>query len=399
MKKGLLLLILFFVIRSGYSQNIPSANGGGTASKDYYAEIRCEREAGWFIVPVTINGKQRRFLLDTGAVSMFSKELAEELQLQPADSLSVLDQSGKKDSMHIYSLSGIEMGGIVFDEIPALLFKDTTLSSCWRWDGIIGSNLLRNSIVRFSPKDSTVIITDNPARINLKEQKKYASDLFLTPSQSSPYVWIGIKDRKKGRIQLLFDSGMTGLLDMALNHLNYFREKKIITDNSLLYKGKGSHTLGLFGRADDTMQYRFRLPELKIKKALFKNASAHTTADGNSRIGIELLKYGTVTVDYINKKFYFVPFFEKETDIYEKMNPISLSINNGSVVIGMVWDDRLRDELAVGDKVVAVNEVNLENKEDCELFSLMDELNAGDDSLLKLRDKDGRIKEIRIVKE
>lgn len=393
--------IAFYLLLSLFSfsidaQEMITTNLGGTHQKGYYTAIPYEKVNGVLIIPVEIDGTVYRFMLDTGAVTCISQEIVDKIKPQTLlEKLSITDNWAKEDSLPVYNLSEILVGGVLFNDIPTVLLNESQIKTCFNIDGVVGSNLLRNSIVRFSTLDSTIIITDQPKKLDLRSKKKYSIEMFLTPYQSTPFIWTTLKDKDKARVQLMFDSGMTDMYDLSLNHLNLFMEHDIFSEE--LSVAQGSLSFGFFGKNDDTLQYRLRVHEVDICNPALKNVSIYTTPASNSRMGLELLEHGTVTVDFMNKRFYFEPNFKKEKDLYSRMMPFSLSMEDSKLIIGTIWDKELKNKINVGDIVLSINETNFENMSECEIF-IHDIYDDNDSYPFRLRAKDGTEKKILIEK-
>ena len=389
--------IILTLILTSYCRAQPfSLNQGGTNQKDYYSQISYEKIIGKIIVSVTIKKKQYRFILDTGAPNGISKSLYNELKPQTLSRKPVIDQSGASDSMLIVSMDSISIGGIVFNNIPTMVIENSNILDfldCFNTDGLIGSNMLRNSIVRFSSMDKTITLTDNKKKLLLN--KTQSSELLLSRSQSNPYIWVKHKNKKKAREQILFDSGMGDFYSLSLNHFQFFHGKNIIRLNS---QGFGSNTLGLHGVAKDTIQYRVSVPEMVINGASFRNLSFQTTSDNDSRIGAKLLDYGVVTVDYKNKKFYFEPF-SIITNLDDKHFPISPTFIDEKLVVGIVWGKNYQNQITVGSSIIEINNENFENTKPCDFLTKLSPFLTLDRMQLILKDKGGVLKSITIEKE
>lgn len=405
MKQNLVLLLLLclFAPMQAQTEEAPQVNSlmnvGGTSQKDYYTVIPYEPVVGLPVVMIEMKGKQYRFLFDTGAATSIRNDLAEELGLDVVSKIPVKDAEGRADSLFVYTMPDILLGEVVFNGIPAYAVnKDVEFVKCLGLDGIIGSNLLRESIVKFSSKDSTITITDMYQRFDLQSKAQYASELFLDPFQSCPHIWTVIDDNDTAGTQVLFDTGMSGVFDIAIRHLQLFNEHKIFSDSIHVAEGSQSHSF--HGKTQDTVQCRVRVPKFWVNKALFKNVALNSTVNDNSRIGVRFLKYGDVTIDYKNKAFFYEPFSEEAVDLDEKRMPISLTIANGKFVIGIIWDKSLQDKISVGDQVMAINGVDFDSMGGCELFTYdgMEALRKAS-NIFKIRDKDGNIKEVLIEQE
>ena len=161
-------LFLLFIAFLSVKAQTTTLNTGGTKSFNYHIILPCEYK-NLPVVDVKIGGENYRFLFDTGAITCIGEKIINELKLQPVDKISVFDAEARPDSLYVYSLAEIFLGEIVFNDIPALQMKEGVLNRCLVYDGVIGSNLLRNSVVRFSYPDKTIEIADNPKLFNLKQ--------------------------------------------------------------------------------------------------------------------------------------------------------------------------------------------------------------------------------------
>lgn len=396
MKQMPLFLLFFLFAFSVNAQEITTLNLGETKQENYYVVIPYETISGVPIIRVQIDGSEYSFMFDTGAITCISQEIIDKIKPETLlEKLSVTDNSAKVDSLPVYNLSGIMIDTVQFNDIPVVLFNESTVKTCLKIDGIVGSNLLRNSIVRFSTSDQTIIITDQPEKFDLQLKEEYCTEIFLTPFQSAPYIWTVLIDKDTATVQLMFDSGMVGLYDLALDHLNLFMEHDIFSEKPSV--AEGSLSYGFLGKNDDTLQCRLRVSEVNICNSALKNPVLFTTPAADSRIGMELLDHGTVTIDYINSHFYFEPSSkdEKEKDLYRKVMPLSLSMEDGKLIIGTIWDEELSEKISVGDRVLSIDDTNFENMNECEIFvhHIYDDKEA---HLFRLRAKDGTETEILI---
>lgn len=389
MKKLCLLLLLGLTTLFCDAQNI-SMNQGGTEQMAYFSVIDYEVVREKIIVKASLNGKSYRFIVDTGAPNMITKRVFNELQPAQVKKIPVGDANGKADSLSLFMVDEFKLGDVVFKQIPTLVSNDPFIFDCHQVDGFIGSNMLRNSIVRFSQKDHQLTLTDQVEKLLLN--KKQASDLFLTPVQSSPYFTLKAKGKNKGSIQLLFDTGMEGMFDLALKHFAKLEKEQIF---EVLAKSRGLGVLGLNGIGTDTTKYRLRVAELTINGALLKNVPVQTTPNNNSRIGAELLKYGVVTVDYQNKKFYFEPF-DTSVDLFETSFPVSITLKNNKAIISTVWDEKLKTEINLGDELIAIDEINYKDIDPCHLITKPKMFEGKTQATLTLGKANGEVKKVTI---
>ncbi len=377
------ILTFLFITKVCCGQTGFTFNNGGTDQIHYYSSLQYENINDKIIIKIKIKDKIYRFILDTGAPTTITTKLFDELKNNVITKISVSDANATKDSVIVVSLNEVLIGDIAFKNIPTLVAKPNIVFECFEVDGIIGSNLLRNSILQIDGSNNQVIITDDVKKLNLNP--KQSSKLFLD-NQSSPVIWVKLKNKKQAKEQLLFDSGMQGLYDLSLRHLEIFKKYSIFEE---LGKGTGINSLSLFGMAKDTTIHRLRLPIMEINGNKLLNITTETTLDNNSRIGSSLLHYGIVTVDYKNKKFYFNPYTTTDIDASEKQFPVNFIPQNNKLYIGTVWDNDLKIKISPGDQVLTIDGINYENINICD-FLLKSILKGKDKILITTRDSSGK---------
>jgi hypothetical protein len=384
--------ILFLIISQTYSQQFFDFNTGGIREERYYSEIPYSKAGGLVIVEVEISGKKYKFMLDTGASGALSTDAYNVLNIQPIKKSRITDSNGKSDSLIIALIPNIKLGELNFFDTPVTVIPENDMFKCFGIDGIIGSSMLRNSIIRFSSKDSTVTITNISDRLKL--DKKKSSEIELIKNQSLPIIKIIAKNKKTAREPLLFDSGMTGLYQISMGHFNVFNKRKMFTD---LIQSNGGGDVGIYGNGKDTLVYFGRIPQISINQVQFKNISTTTTI-GGERIGAKLFDYGIVSIDFINKRFYFESF-EKSYDLYKKELPFDIMVENGKILIATVWDKKMKDQIKRGDQIIAVNGTNCEKIETCKLLSNHNYLKFKESNELTIQTSDGNQKTIMIKKD
>jgi hypothetical protein len=214
-------------------------NQGGTLQKDYFTVIPYENVNDKIIVSVEINEKKRRFMLDTGAPNAITKTLFDEIDAIIIKKIPVRDQSEKMDTLAVASVNKITFGGVDFEDVPALVLENNsrTAADCFGIDGLIGSNMLRKSIVQFDSKSKTITLTDDAKKLSLN--KKESSDLELNTHQSSPLVQIRVKKEKIVKETLLFDTGANTFYDLSLNSFNVFKKNGVV---NILSESVGSNS-------------------------------------------------------------------------------------------------------------------------------------------------------------
>ncbi|PKP15907.1 MAG: hypothetical protein CVU07_08600, partial [Bacteroidetes bacterium HGW-Bacteroidetes-23] len=181
-------ILFLFVSSLIFSQKL-AFDQGKINQKNYYEEISFELVNDKIMLPVVINNKTFTFLLDTGAPNLISKRVLEEINVQNIKKINVSDANNQSDKMEMVAIESIKLGNLSFENNVTLVsdLDNHFILKCFKMDGFIGSNLLRNSVIKISLKDKKIIITDNIKNLQTKSKP---SKLKLFGEQKSPYVKI-----------------------------------------------------------------------------------------------------------------------------------------------------------------------------------------------------------------
>lgn len=395
MKKSIVVFVISVLCLPLVWGQVKSLNIGKVASKNYLSVIKFEMMGDKLIVPVTINGKRYRFLFDTGAPTIISKELDSLLQPKQLGRLNTSDATGKRSRLKVVALESLYFGDVEFIGTASLVYdlNESPIFQCWDIDGFIGSNMLRKSIIQIDSQTKTMILTNN--RKNLVLDKKQSTKLRLTQNQSNPYVWIQLKGKESAREELLIDMGADDLYDLSKSHLKPLSEKDIF---EIKAKAEGASSVSLFGDAPVNTQYQVLLPKLVVNGYEIKNVVAETTSDNNSRIGASLLRYGKITLDYKGKRFYFQPHSKPFPKVRYEFG-FSSTYLNGKLSVGFVWKEELKSKLSYGDEILAINGVEMNAGNLCDLVA--DRIDSRSNKVLNLTVKNskGEIQDLRLLGE
>jgi predicted aspartyl protease len=390
MKKKFIYLFIF-VTATVFAQDI-DLNIGETKSKNYFEEFDFEFIRDKIIVPVEIQGVTYKFMLDTGAPNIISKEINDFIKPQLLKTIPITDASGIKAKLKVVSIEKLNFGNIIFENTATLVYdlRANFVFKCFGIDGFIGSNMLRNSIIQIDAGLKKIRLTDNIKNLSLS--KKESNKIELIGAQSSPYLWINLQGKKSGKEQVLIDTGMGGLYDISHKHYDVFKKEKIFTE---IGESVGASSLGLFGDVPVEKHIRLHLPLLKINELEIENCITNTINDNNSRIGTQLLEYAVITIDYVNKRFYLNPK-SKKVNIEKSEFNFTRTLKNEKLIIGFVWDTELNKKISYGDEILEINGKEIEI---CDLVTqdLISE-NEGDIKL-KVKPQKGEIFEIIINKK
>jgi hypothetical protein len=385
-----LFVFLSFVFPSICFAQSFTYNQGGTNAKNYYEEIPYKNINGKIILEGEIAGKKHRFLFDTGAPCALSKELAAELNAKVINKIEIHDTYLHTDSATVIELNDLTLGRITFNHIPAItLFPD--FYTCWGIDGVIGSNLLRNSIVSIMSNKHIIVFTDQKNKLSLKA-KNSAPLVSNIGSQSDPQIKIIIKN--KLTLTIPFDTGDNGFLRVSDKMVADLKQYALF---DTLTTGFGASGMSAMGMQNAAKKAQLKIAFFTVGNGRFDNLVVETNKEVIPAIGNKLLDYGNITLDFINGKFYF-DANNNLTDLNEKLWPFNPGFNNGKFVIGVVW--KKGEGLAKqGEQILAIDDTDFSNMSICTLLTAKPPLEGKDTAVLTLKDTQGNVHKVTMKKE
>ena len=371
---------------------ILTANQGRIKQKHYLQEIPYQKIKGSIIVPVTINGKIYNFIFDTGATLAISDKIFKELHLKVIKQINAFDENGERETMKLILLPEIDIHGITFRNTPGVVFlenaESSRLAECFGIDGVIGSNMLRNSVVQFDEQNRRIILTDNIKKLSL--QTHAYQKMKLSPWQSAPHINVTLqKGGQKVNHNVLFDTGNSGFFRLSLNESNSCVVDTIVETEG--WYGFGSH--GAYKKQNNLL---LRIPKILVHEFIFTDVITTKTQGNDSGIGNIFLQYGKTTLDYKKKRFYFEPHENiRIVEHSEIPDAVGFTFQNNKMVVGIIWDKELESQTNVGDEVLSINGIDIQGMNLCETWML--EIPPSDKYIYELRDiHTGEIKKIEI---
>mgnify|MGYP003605963818 CR=1 FL=1 len=365
---------------------------GSIDQKKYFEEIPYDLVKEKIVVPVTINGKVYRFLLDTGAPNLISQKLFDELNLVEISSVKINDANNLVQSMRATEIPKVKIGSLNFKNQIALIYDihSNNLLSCYNIDGFIGSNLLRKSVLKINTSQKKIYITNNVK--NLKPKTK-PSKIELVGTQKAPYVKFNFVGKNNNKVSemVLIDTGMDGYYDMANQNFNYFKESGVF---EIVAESKGVSGIGIFGAGPSNLQRLLKVETAVLNNVSFKNLLIETMDDTNSRIGLEFLNHGDLIIDFKHKQAYFEA---QDTISLENKIPkyIPTMIDN-KFVIGMVWDENLAKLINSGDEIMSIDSKKVNELSPCEIMDLRNEFKNKTNYIIEIKNKENKIVSLKI---
>lgn len=165
----------------------------------------------------------------------------------------------------------------------------------------------------------------------------------------------------------------------------------------IVTKGYGANQIGAFGMEKDNEKLLLKFLTFNIADVHLKNVMTITSKGAGARLGSKMLNYGIVTIDFINKKFYFEGN-AKEIDLAEKQWPFQPTFNNNKLIVGLVWDEA-SGSVALGEQIVEVDGIRFETVDFCDLLNKKSILEGKERSIITIRSKDGKLRKLEVEKK
>lgn len=336
---------------------------------------------GKMIVAMSVNGQERSFIFDTGGQVALTGELCDELGIPVTDSVKTTDANGKEMSLPQVTISSLLTpdGVINFTGVPAMKLASSVPFKCFGVDGFIGSNLFKNMIVEIDGKTKTILIStaEKASTISLRKMIPF--------SQKGYMPIITLQAGTGNNLEVLFDTGSPGFL--SLKNSDY---EKLQAGGACrtISEGFGGGSISVGGMVEADVSHRVNFSVISLGATKFKNVTTETSMPPYTLLGVRLLEYGKVTIDYSRGRLYFEPY-EQEFDLTSKHYNVNLRVKDGDLVVGTVWSG-MKGVVEVGDKVVRINGKPVEKYDFCEsIITGIPELKAKKKAKLTILTKQG----------
>lgn len=310
--------------------------------------------SGKMVVEVEINGKMAPLIFDTGGTMGIVDSKCEEYGLQEDGTLIVKDVIGKNITYDKMKASCMKLpgGDMEYKDFQVMKIATPSPVTLFGTVGLLGSDLLGNSIVEIDHKKKLITITTSEEPVD--EDAKYMLP-YVDKSRPWPLVSIKVGERD---LDVVFDSGAYYFL--SLREADY-RELYSYNETKLLERG--------FGRGPYVPRVekrRILLSPLHLGGTIFENVVIEElTTSEHALFGLPMLEYGKVIIDYSRRQFYFIPYREV-TRVKNELCNFRCHRVGEELVIESVWGE-LTKKLKVGDKVIRINGKDIDKFDKLEL--------------------------------
>ena len=298
------------------------------------------------IVEMLVNGQPRPFVFDTGGRNALTTEACQALGLSVTDSMKVTDANNAVSYCKTTRIKTLATPDRVFGftNAPVLILDRIPGWECFEADGIIGSDLLAQTIVTIDSKSQTITLTtaEKAPAVSLRKMRPFVKDGFMP--------LISMQVAPASNFTALFDTGCGGLLSLKKED---YEKMKGEADLKVTSEGYGEGSISVAGQAPRASSLRVKIPLLSLGSTKFRNLTTTTGTPPYTLLGVKVLEYGKVTIDYPRRRFYFEAY-EVENKIDNRTNNFDLTVKDGDLVVSTVWSSA-KGKVEVGDKVIKIN--------------------------------------------
>ncbi|NJN42676.1 MAG: hypothetical protein HC811_11025 [Flammeovirgaceae bacterium] len=297
---------------------------------------------------VQIDGKQYRFIVDTGGYTVLSEKIMKEVKgIKKVSYFDIKDGNNESDKIGTYILDKITIGGIPFTDVgfAKIGFTEAEWFSCLGIDGTIGPNILKECIWFYDNDNLRIVLTDRIDKVNF--------DASLTIPIKTNNINKPIIDYSIGNYSgnLTFDTGYNGFL-------NFYNPTKNLVFENFPRIEKIGHTSNAGNSIEKRKIEILKIDIVNVNGLLFTNTLATLDNYSSSDIlGSRIFEVYNVAFDLASDKVHFQQ--RSEGIIENNLNSFGFGFefSNHTIQIGYIYKESPASKagIEVGDKVVSVN--------------------------------------------
>lgn len=345
------LLILAVLLNSCAGAKIKKLlSQGNIKQKHFKTTIPFEyTKTGHILLKATLNNEVYNFILDTGATTIISKELAEKLNVKPIGNSVIGDVNNIETTLDYVKINAIEIGGISFDNtIGSILDLKKGVLGCLEVDGFIGANLMRHAVWDFNFQKQTITITDDETKINVPKNHS-DSKMFIGDAYQVSLI---TKVNNNRVLNSLVDLGNAGK-----PKLTYTVFKKI--SNATKYVKGSGYNGGAFGAFENVSKkrtsYNVIAKIIAIDDAMI-NDEVMVVKDGDTNLGLSLFKNYRVIFNWKTRSFKMIKQQEKAKKSSLKTFGFTVLTENNKLYVDYLYNNTKASKvLKLKDQILSIN--------------------------------------------
>ncbi len=333
-------LFFLFLLSCGYKAQL---NKGKLLSVKDVEEVPFQFRDNFIYVEVKINGKDKLFILDSGAPNVIDKSIQEELGFKKVYDTEFQDAASRSRKLEMVKIDHIKFGDIEIKNSVAAV-ADFSKFTCLDIDGIIGTNIMSLFDWKIDYVNEVAQLYRNG--IPMDSLKEFSAPIPLRMNvQKSPFIKMQVGNTTFNSVDIdLGSNGGIGVQRWDQFNLNNY------PDNNWVY---GETSMGIHGPITDTTRI---VPMDNITLGNYSIPKTRMTIKptSTSKIGNRFLKNYELILSWKKEAMYLKNVSEPDTT-WNK-NVVYLGWKNNEIYIkGYSKDSKIQDHgIAIGDKVIRV---------------------------------------------
>lgn len=378
---GWLVILLLGWASSGWAQQ---------ATRRVCDTIPYELIHGKIVIPVKVNGRTVKYIIDTGGRTATVKEeaVAMDAQLGLMQAMvSDFNQIGM--NYPTATLSDVLFGtSYHLNSLETMVIPNNGFFKELGVAGLLGGDAFAQAVVTFDARQKIIVLNYpyRPEGLKITEgQPLYPGDRLQS---------IVEMDFGGVRKKVLFDTGVREML--VLCEKDY---KQAGIPVRKITSSFGINGVGIGGLGEPVASDKVVVEKMNFGGKDFTQAGSITSRMDISIIGYEMLNYGKVIIDYMRNRFYFFPFDPQPAELGGA--PLAWNVGvlpvKGRFEVTTVWDS-MQGKVELGEEVLRINDTDMSAVAPSQL-EVERLLGEEPTALLTLKDKAGKTRQVEIKKE
>lgn len=264
------------------------------------------------IITAHVEGKPTKFIFDTGGRNFIVRDSLSTHNVRIISQETVADVNSLASNLPKGIVSSLRIGKhYSMKNAPMLVMPNNNFYRLLNVAGALGGEAFSHVTVTFHPKEKYITLS-YPYRPKGVSRKDGIQMVMGNNFHSVVPVNIG-----SSTINALFDTGMTGFMHIVNSDYAKLKDREKI---DIQAQGSGVFHIGIGGIKDAKQEEiaKLDIATMKIGNKQFANIGTLRQSRSHSIIGLELLDYGKVMLDYPRGLFYFFPFDDDVADMSTK---------------------------------------------------------------------------------
>lgn len=333
--------IFTLAFMSGYAQQQPAKRVCDTIHYEFIQDK--------IVIPVIVNGVKVKYIVDTGGQTGTDWEHVKAMGgVATGASNAISDHNDKKQLYQMAKVKNVQLSpNYMLAEMKTMVLPVIGSFKSIGVVGILGGDAFAQSVVTFDAREQIMVI-NYPYR---PDRLKITDGVEMFPGSTHH----SIINMNLGGVEkrVLFDTGADGFLLLTADD---FKDIEDAGRGEETAHGFGINGVGLEGLSKPVEMSKVNVKEVTVLDKKFTNAGSVISDKSTTIVGVDLLEYGKVVIDYMRNRFYFFPFDSEIADLggAPKTWNVSILPANERFEITTVWDS-MKDVVTFGDQVININ--------------------------------------------